>query len=133
LAWYARNKTRRDVLDRPVCLSRAASLNIETAVQAKKTQSVGRPVVQNLRGALSAHESGLPVTSGNFTDVAEEEARDLTKAPIALIDGRKLVDLLLEHEIGAKQKIYKVYTLEPESLSLENLKARTELLTDAVD
>jgi HJR/Mrr/RecB family endonuclease len=98
--------------------------NIETAVQVKRTQSVGRPVVQNLRGSLSARESGLLVTSGTFTEGAKEEAKVATKAPIALIDGARLVDILLEKNIGASEKVYKVYSLEPEALLLERLKAR---------
>ena len=98
--------------------------NIRTAVQAKRTASVGRPTVQNLRGSLSAHESGLLVTSGRFTDEAEQEAREPTKVPIALIDGSKLVDLMLELGIGARQQSYAVYTHSPELLTLDSLKER---------
>ncbi len=50
--------------------------NIQTCIQAKRQQSVGRPVVQNLRGSLSAHEAGLLVTSGNFSREAIEEAKE---------------------------------------------------------
>jgi len=57
--------------------------NLKTAVQVKRTNSVGRSVVQALRGSLSAHESGLLVTSGLFTDGAKEEASEPTRAAIA--------------------------------------------------
>jgi HJR/Mrr/RecB family endonuclease len=107
--------------------------NIETAVQVKRTKSVGAPVVQNLRGSLSAHESGLLVTSGNFTEGAKKEAREPNKAPIALVDGRTLVELLLDHEIGSKQKTYRVYTVDPSSLELEALKLQTEGLFSDTD
>lgn len=96
--------------------------NIKTAVQAKRTATVGRPVVQNLRGSLTAHESGLLVTSGTFTPGAEQEAEDPTKSPIALINGEKLMNLMLEFSIGAREKSYKVYSLQSESLTLEKLK-----------
>jgi HJR/Mrr/RecB family endonuclease len=100
--------------------------NIETAVQVKRTKSVGAPVIQNLRGSLSAHESGLLVTSGTFTEGAMKEAREPNKAPIALVDGRTLVSLLLEHEIGANQKTYKVYTLNTSALDIDTLKSNSE-------
>ena len=100
--------------------------DIRTAVQAKRTVSVGRPAVQNLRGSLSAHESGLLVTSGRFTDEAKQEAREPTKVPIALIDGSRLVDLMLELNIGARQHSYAVYTHSPESLTLDSLKEHAD-------
>jgi restriction endonuclease Mrr len=58
----------------------AGITNIETAVQVKRTNSVGRPTVQNLRGSLTAHETGLLVTSGTFTAGAIEEAREAESA-----------------------------------------------------
>lgn len=107
--------------------------SIKTAVQVKRTKSVGRPVVQSLRGSLSAHESGLLITSGRFTEGAELEAREATKTPIALINGPKLVDLLLEHNIGATLKTYRVYTLDSESISLDTLKRQAEDATGRDD
>ena len=95
--------------------------DISTAVQVKRQQSVGRPVVQNLRGALSAHEVGLVVTSGQFTEEAREEAKDPHKARIALIDGSKLVELLLEHELGVEHVNVRLYRLKLNDLSKEKL------------
>ena len=65
--------------------------NIKTCIQVKRQQTpVGRPVVQNLRGSLGSHEVGIVVTSSGFSDGAREEAQDLTKAPIALIQWSKI-------------------------------------------
>jgi len=61
------------------------------------------------------------VTSGNFTHEAAEEAKDPTRTPIALIDGRKLAELLLDHEIGVRQQKVTLYRLEPSDLSQEQL------------
>jgi len=61
------------------------------------------------------------VTSGHFTEGAEQEAQEPTKVPIALIDGARLVHLMLEFGIGARQQSYKPYSLQPESLTLEKL------------
>jgi restriction system protein len=63
--------------------------NIQTAIQAKRTKSVGRPVIQALRGSLRAHQTGLVITSGRFADNAFEDASDPGKAAIACINGTK--------------------------------------------
>lgn len=103
---------------------------VVTAVQVKRTKDVGRPTVQALRGSLSAHESGLLVTSGHFSDGAKIEARDLTKTRIALLDGNQLVDLLMEYNIGAKEEIYRSYKLKISDLTVESLKQVTARAVD---
>jgi restriction endonuclease Mrr len=100
--------------------------NIQTCIQVKRQQSVGRPVVQSLRGSLSAHEAGLVVTSGHFTDGAIEEAKDPKKVPITLIGGLRLTQLLLEHEIGIEHNKVTLYHLRLGELSQEQLEARVE-------
>ena len=100
--------------------------NIQTAIQAKRMKSVGRPVIQALRGSLHAHQTGLVITSGRFADNALEDASDMGKAAIACIDGKKLAELLLEHRIGVERKTAAIYSLRPEDLSLESLQALAE-------
>jgi len=95
--------------------------DMQTCIQVKRQQSVGRPIVQNLRGSLSAHEAGLLVTSGSFTAGAIEEAKAPTRAPIALIDGRKLTQLLLDHQIGVRHEKVTLYRLELSDLSQDQL------------
>jgi restriction endonuclease Mrr len=100
--------------------------NIQTCIQVKRQQTVGRPIVQNIRGSLSAHEAGLLVTSGHFTDEAREEANDPHKVPIALIDGLKLTELLLNLEIGVEHVNVTLYRLKLDDLSKEQLETRLE-------
>jgi len=100
--------------------------NMQTCIQVKRQQTVGRPIVQNIRGSLSAHEAGLLVTSGRFTDEAREEANDPHKVPIALIDGLKLTELLLDMEIGVEHVNVTLYRLKLDDLSKEQLEARVE-------
>jgi restriction endonuclease Mrr len=95
--------------------------SMRTCIQVKRQKTVGRPTVQNLRGSLSAHEAGLLVTSGNFTREAIEEAKDPTKAPIALIDGRMLTELLLEYQIGVRHERVTLFRLQLADLSKEQL------------
>jgi hypothetical protein len=100
--------------------------NMKTCIQVKRQKSVGRPDVQNLRGALGAHEAGLFVASGYFTDEAIQEAREPTKVPITLIDGSRLTQLLLQHEIGVRHNKVTLYSLKIADLSQEELEARVE-------
>ena len=76
---------------------------LETAIQIKRAKVVGRPVVQALRGSLTAHQAGLLIMSGRFVDNAVEEAAALGKIPIVPIDGRRFAELLLENQIGARK------------------------------
>ncbi|MGE0259826.1 MAG: restriction endonuclease [Alphaproteobacteria bacterium] len=101
--------------------------HIKTCIQAKRQQSVGRPVVQGLRGSLSAHEAGLLVTSGTFTSQAVEDASDPHRAPIMLLDGTKLAQLLIDKQLGVEHGHLTLYRLKLEDLSVDNLTSRPEL------
>jgi restriction system protein len=87
-----------------------------TEVVRVKPGDVGRPVLDGLRGSLhrwSAHR-GILVTTGSFTRDAREAASEMGVAPIQLIDGDRLVDLLVEHGIGVKQQAVKLWRFDPE-------------------
>jgi restriction endonuclease Mrr len=105
--------------------------NIKTCIQVKRQPSVGRPVVQNLRGSLSAHEAGLLVTSGYFTAEAIEEAKVETRVPITLINRDKLIALLLEYGIGVKRNKVTLYSLDLDDLSKEKLEALVEVSNES--
>lgn len=65
-------------------------------VQVKSSEgNIGDPVVSALYGKVGANEYGLLVTLGAFTAQAQTFAR--SKSNLRLIDGRKLVDLILLH------------------------------------
>ena len=75
------------------------------AIQAKRwKRNVRAPIVQQVRGSRGAHEQGCIVTTSDFSAGAREEARKMDKAPIALIDGKELVNLMLEYEVGVRRK-----------------------------
>jgi Restriction endonuclease/EVE domain len=99
---------------------------IRTCIQVKRQQSVGAPIVQNIRGSLSAHEAGLLVTSGQFTPGAIAEASDPQKLPITLVNGSQLLDLLLKHEIGVEPVHLTHYRLKLDEISKERLEALVE-------
>lgn len=90
-----------DVIRRPI------------AVQAKRwtTNAVGRPAVQQLQGGLGSHDVGLLVTVGTFASSAKNEARRSDAAPVALLDGDGIADLMLKHEIGVTSTRLEVFEL----------------------
>ena len=80
-------------------------LIIDKCHQAKRwKRNVQAPIVQQVRGSLGAHEQGCIVTTSDFSSGAREEARKMDKAPIALIDGKELINLMLEYEVGVRRK-----------------------------
>ena len=98
---------------------------IRTCIQVKRQQTVGAPVVQSIRGSLSAHEAGLLVTSGHFTAGARAEAIDPHKLPITLVSGGELVELLLRHQIGV-EAVSLTYRPKFDDISKERLEAVVE-------
>lgn len=71
-------------------------------VQAKRWKgTVGRPDVQGFVGALAGKQAqkGVFITTSNFTADAIHFARGLSQKVI-LIDGIRLADLMIEHDIG---------------------------------
>jgi HJR/Mrr/RecB family endonuclease len=94
---------------------------VNIAIQAKRTGTVDRPTVQNVRGSLTNRELGLIVTSGTFTASAKTEAQEPGKAPIGLIDGAKLLEIMVANRIGVEEKTFPALRLVPDALSLDNL------------
>ncbi len=100
--------------------------SLRTAIQVKRTKRVGRPVIQQLRGSLSVHESGLLITSGVIGDRAEDDATHNERQPIALVDGQHFVDLLIANGIGISEKRYSIYQPNTKILTLDHLQEISE-------
>lgn len=75
---------------------------VSTAIEVKRytRRNVGAPTVRGLRGGLGPKEQGLIVTLSDFTADAKTEASIPDRAPITLINGKQLVELLAEHRLG---------------------------------
>jgi restriction system protein len=88
---------------------------ITEVVQVKRHRAnIGRPVLDQLRGALPYHKAirGTLITLGNFSKGCKEAALFPGAAPITLINGEKLLDLLIEHEIGLRKRPVQLYELD---------------------
>jgi len=89
------------------------TIRIRMAVQAKRwKKNVTAPTVQQVRGALGAHEQGLIITTSDFSKGARDDATRADAAPVALMNGEQMAALLAEYEIGASVKSYKLFVLD---------------------
>lgn len=78
-------------------------------VQAKRWQSsVGRVELQNFYGALAGQKAkrGVFITTSSFNANAIEFGRSVEG--IVLVDGRKLVGLMMDHEVGVSSRVLKI-------------------------
>ncbi len=79
--------------------------NVKTAVQVKRyKQNVSDSVVRELRGAAEVDQRGLIITTSDFTKSAIEEASAPNKMPVSLVNGEKLLELLIRYQVGVSLK-----------------------------
>jgi len=77
------------------------ALPVRMAVQVKRWKNnVQAPTVQQVRGSLGAHEQGLIISTSGFSSGAQAEARRPDAPPVGLMDGERLVQLLVANDIG---------------------------------
>ena len=72
-------------------------------LQAKRWEgSVGEGPIRDFKGALDARRArkGVLITTSSFTPAAIEAARNSHSYKIVLIDGARLADLMIEHNLG---------------------------------
>ncbi|WP_337880598.1 restriction endonuclease [Rheinheimera sp.] len=78
-------------------------------VQAKRWQSsVGRPEIQGFYGALAGQRAskGVFITTSAYTAQAVEFAKSVEK--IVLVDGIKLAELMIDHEVGVSTRVVRI-------------------------
>jgi restriction system protein len=84
-------------------------------IQAKRWKSsIGRPEIQNFVGALAGKKAGkgIFITTSEFHDNARDYETGIHQK-IILIDGRRLAELMIEHDIGvAEEHAYSVKKID---------------------
>ncbi len=103
--------------------------SVKEVVQAKRHRgTIQRHVLDALRGSLHRFDAfrGTIVTTGRFTSGAKEATLERQAAPITLIDGDKLVDLLIEHGIGVRKHTIHLPDRFP-PLGIDEADSETEL------
>ncbi|WP_339069915.1 restriction endonuclease [Pseudomonas idahonensis] len=82
-------------------------------VQAKRWQStVGRPELQAFYGALAGQKAkrGVFITTSGFTAHAIDFAKSVEG--IVLVDGNRLVHLMMDHEVGVTSRLLKLPAID---------------------
>ncbi len=93
---------------------------VNEVVQVKRLKSnVQRPVLDSLRGSLHRFDAvrGTIITTSGFSRGAREAALERGAAPITLIDGERLLDLLIEYKLGIRSRTISVLEFDAASLS----------------
>lgn len=81
-------------------------------IQAKRWDgSVGRPVIQGFVGSMDLYRAkkGVILTTSQFTKDALDFVDRIEGKKVVLIDGAKLSELMIEHNVGVKPtKMYEL-------------------------
>jgi restriction system protein len=102
---------------------RVGITDVREVVQVKRQQgNIQRPVLDQLRGSLHRFKAlrGTIITTGRFSRGAQDAAFEVGAAPITLIDGERLIDLLIKHEIGARKSQIEVLTFTPTDFTTDD-------------
>ncbi len=98
----------------------AGVIRSSVSVQVKRWRNnVQRGSISELRGSLRPHQTGLFVTTSDFSRQAIEEAEDPYKAPISLMNGNELVDLLCEFSIGVISERVTIYEVDKDEMAFD--------------
>ena len=96
---------------------------VREVVQVKRHSkaSIPRQTIDQLRGSLPYHQAirGTLITLGKISKGATEAALFPGAAPITLIDGERLLDLLIEHGIGIKKRLVELWEVDAAALEKE--------------
>lgn len=102
---------------------------IKEVVQVKRHKAnITRPVLDQLRGALPYHSAirGTIITTGGFAQGCKDAALFPGAAPITLIDGNKLIELLLKHGVGVKKKPQTLIEIDESYFAIDDPEAEIE-------
>jgi restriction system protein len=103
--------------------------SVREVVQVKRHQAnIGRPVLDQLRGSLHRFGAvrGTIITTGGFSRGTTEAAFEPGAAPITLISGDKLIDLMMENGIGVKKRSLESWELDEDLFSGSDDEAEDE-------
>jgi hypothetical protein len=91
--------------------------SVKTVIQAKrykKGNNISGAVITQLRGSAEVDQRGLVITTSDFTKDARSESVAPNKMPVSLINGEKLLSLLIKYGVGIKGKNVTLYSLDSE-------------------
>lgn len=80
--------------------------NVKTVIQVKRysaNNKIDGKIIAQLRGSSEVDQRGLVITTSEFQKSAIEESKAPNKMPVSLVNGEKLIELLIKHGIGIKK------------------------------
>jgi HJR/Mrr/RecB family endonuclease len=80
--------------------------NVNTIIQVKRyglSNKIEGKIIAQLRGSAEVHQRGLVITTSDFQKSAIEEGKAPNKMPVSLVNGDKLIELLIKHGVGIKK------------------------------
>ncbi|HPZ22848.1 MAG TPA: restriction endonuclease [Bacillota bacterium] len=89
--------------------------SVTEVIQVKRRKgNITRPVLDALRGSLHRFGAfrGTIITLSDFAKGAKESALEKGAAPITLINGDMLMDLMIEHEVGVKKQEVSYFVID---------------------
>jgi restriction system protein len=92
--------------------------SVREVVQAKRQKTnIQRPVLDALRGSLYRFQAvrGTIITTGNFSKGTVQVAFEAGAPPITLINGEKLIDLLIEYGLGVRNRTIELLELDSDA------------------
>ena len=94
--------------------------SIREVVQAKRhRRAIQRKDLDALRGSLYRFNAvrGTIVTTSRFSKGTQDAAFATGAAPITLVDGEKLVELLIEHGIGVRKRTIELLEVDADAIA----------------
>ncbi|MFC1585741.1 restriction endonuclease [Fibrobacterota bacterium] len=96
--------------------------DVKTVVQVKRFKegnNIPGKIITQLRGSAEVDQRGLVITTSDFTKDAIEESKAPNKMPVSLVNGEKLLSLLIKNGIGVKREDVTIYSLDTEFFTNE--------------
>lgn len=104
--------------------------SVREVVQVKRHKgNLSRPVLDQLRGSLHRFNAvrGTIISTGNFSKGMTDAAFERGAAPITLIDGDKLLELLIEYGLGVQSYSVEYLQFDPSNLPSAEVESPIEV------
>lgn len=89
--------------------------SVKTVIQVKRysaSNKINGAVITQLRGSAEVDQRGLVITTSDYTKDGIDEAQASNKMPVSLINGEKLIQLLITHNVGVKKEEISVLSID---------------------
>ncbi len=117
-------------------ISQHGITTVKEVIQVKRhtTKNITRPVLDSLRGCLHRFNAfqGTIITLSDFAKGAKDAALESGGAPITLINGDKLIDLLISNNVGVNKKAAQYYVVNENYFTEEEENVEYVILSNMI-